>query len=213
MSAHASGPGPVPADGPGAPPPPGAPAAGARRFWSVRRLPAGLLALVVLGAAGLLLYDVAAVRAGRPAMAWRREAADWLATTRLDSTWAMAGAAVAAAVGLWLLLMALAPGLRSLLPMRRDADPGAPGPVRAGLTRDAAALVLRDRVLEVAGVRSARVRVGRRKASVRVGAHFRDLDDVRADVETALADAVGELGLAKPPVPSVRVVRPPRKKR
>ncbi|MFF3556884.1 DUF6286 domain-containing protein [Streptomyces tsukubensis] len=213
MSVHASGPGPVPVSDSGSPPPPGAPAARARRFWSVRRLPAALAALVVLGAAGLLLYDVAAVRAGRPGMAWRRTLADGLADTRLDDIWVTVGAAVAAAAGIWLLVMALAPGLRKLLPMRRDADPGAPGPVRAGLTRDAAALVLRDRVLEVAGVESVRVRVGRRKASVRARSHFRALDDVRADVENVLADAVGELGLAKPPVPSVRVVRPPRGKR
>ncbi|MFE3096248.1 DUF6286 domain-containing protein [Streptomyces sp. NPDC059248] len=194
-------------------PAPGAAAAKARRPWSTRRLPAALLALVVLGGAGILLYDIAAVRAGRPGMAWRRTAADDLASRPLDDTWAMAVAAAVAAIGLWLLILALTPGLRALLPMRRDADPAAPGPVHAALARDAAALYLRDRALEVPGVQSVRVRVGRRKASVRARSHFRDLDEVRADLDTALDGAVGELGLAKPPVPSVRVARPPRKKR
>ncbi|MEU5164319.1 DUF6286 domain-containing protein [Streptomyces sp. NPDC020875] len=204
---------PGPGSGAATPEPPGSAAAKARRPWSARRVPAGLLALVVLGGAGILLYDIAAVRADRPAMAWRRTVADDLATRPLDDPWTTAVAAVAVAVGLWLLLLALTPGLRALLPMRREADPAAPGPVRAALAREAAALYLRDQALEVPGVQSVRVRVGRRKASVRARSHFRDLDDVHTDLDTALAGAVGELGLAKPPVLSVRVARPPRKKR
>ncbi|KOX24929.1 MULTISPECIES: DUF6286 domain-containing protein [unclassified Streptomyces] len=183
-----------------------APEARARRFWSVRRIPAALLAAVVLGGAGLLLYDVAAVRADQSAMAWRKEAADGLATRPLDSTWVLAGACVAAVLGLWLLLLALTPGLRSVLPMRRDHPD-----VRAGLDRKAAALILRDRAMEVSGVRSAKVRVRRSKATVRAVSHFRDLDEVRADLERAVTTGVDELALAHPPVPKVRVARPPEK--
>ncbi|WP_037674903.1 DUF6286 domain-containing protein [Streptomyces globisporus] len=187
--------------------PAGAPAPRARRFWSVRRIPAALLAAVVLGAAGLLLYDVAAVRADRSAMAWRRKLAHALATRPLDDAAVVAGASVAVLLGLWLLVLALTPGLRDVLPMRRDHID-----VRAGLDRKAAALTLRDRVMEVSGVQSARVRVGRAKARVRAVSHFRALDEVRADVETTLAAAVDELGLAHPPAPTVRVARPSRKK-
>ncbi|MFE8937874.1 DUF6286 domain-containing protein [Streptomyces sp. NPDC007872] len=183
-----------------------APAARARRFWAVRRVPAALLAAAVLGGAGLLLYDVAAVRAGHSAMAWRKETADGLATEALDSTWVLAGASLAALLGLWLLLLALTPGLRSVLPMRRDHPD-----VRAGLDRKAAALILRDRAMEVSGVQSAKVRVRRSKAAVRAVSHFRDLDEVRTDLERAIATGVDELGLARPPVPKVRVARPPRK--
>ena len=43
----------------------------AGRFWSARRIPAALVALVVLGGAGLLLYDIAAVRTGHRAGQWR----------------------------------------------------------------------------------------------------------------------------------------------
>ncbi|MEV0505511.1 hypothetical protein AB0I84_49185, partial [Streptomyces spectabilis] len=54
------------------------------RFWSARRVPAALLALLVLGGSGLLLYDVVAVRADHPAMRWRRDLARELAERPLD---------------------------------------------------------------------------------------------------------------------------------
>ncbi|MFI2214311.1 DUF6286 domain-containing protein [Streptomyces sp. NPDC020141] len=180
----------------------------AGRFWSGRRIPAALLAAAVLGGAGILLYDIAAVRADRPAMRWRRVTADRLAEWRLEEPWVLAAAAAVALLGLCLLVIAATPGLRALLPMRRD-DPA----VRAGLTRDAAALVLRDRAMEVPGVQSVRVRMRRRKVSVRARAHFRELDDVRTDLDGAIDAAIAELGLAKPPSPSVRVSRPPARKR
>ncbi|MBT2896734.1 DUF6286 domain-containing protein [Streptomyces sp. McG3] len=178
----------------------------AGRFWSARRVPAALLALVLLGGAGLLLYDVAAVRAGHPAMRWRRSLADGLAEQRLDDVAVLIGAGVAALIGLWLILLALTPGLRDLLPMRRDR-----AEVRAGLDRTAAALVLRDRSVEVSGVQSVRVRMGRRKAKVRALSHFRELDDVRTDLDAVLEKALRELGLARPPALSVEVHRPAKK--
>ncbi|MFD5035137.1 DUF6286 domain-containing protein [Streptomyces sp. NPDC058220] len=176
------------------------------RFWSARRIPAALAALVVLGAAGLLLYDIAAVRAGHPAMSWRRRLAGQLAAQPLDEIWVLVAAAVAMALGLWLILLALTPGLRALLTMRRDFTG-----VRAGLDRDAASLALRDRAMEVSGVQSARVRVKRSKVKVRAQSHFRELDDVRADLDNALGAGIGELGLARPPALTVQVRRPTKK--
>ncbi|MFC5146633.1 DUF6286 domain-containing protein [Streptomyces aureoversilis] len=175
----------------------------ARRFWSVRRVPAFLVAAVVLGVAGVFLYDVAAVRAHRPAMGWRRRLARELATRPLEDAWIVACAGVAVVAGVWLVVLAVTPGLRSVLPMRRDrAD------LRAGIDRRAAALVLRDRAMEVAGVQSVRVGVGRRRVRVRAQSHFRDLDDVRADVDAVIAEGVRKLGLAHEPGVSVRVNRP-----
>ncbi|WP_413756585.1 DUF6286 domain-containing protein [Streptomyces sp. MMBL 11-3] len=179
---------------------------GSGRFWSARRIPAAVLALLVLAAAGLLLYDVVAVRADRPALHARRVLARELAERPLDDTWVLVGAGVAALLGLWLLVLAATPGLRGVLPMRRPRPD-----VRAGLQRDAAALVLRDRAMEVSGVQSVRVRVRRRKADVRAVSHFRELDDVRADLEATLADGVEGLGLVRRPALSVRVARPGRK--
>lgn len=175
----------------------------AGRFWSWRRIPAAVVAAILLGAAALVLYDVAAVRAEHPAMYWRRWLADQLATVPLDDTWLLVGSGVAGLVGLWLIALALTPGLRQVLPMRRG-----PSRVRAGLDRDAAALALRDRALEVAGVQSVKVRARRSKVRVRALAHFRELDDVRADLDTALTAGIGELGLVDPPALSVRVRRP-----
>ncbi|MCP9998404.1 DUF6286 domain-containing protein [Streptomyces werraensis] len=181
---------------------------GRRRFWSARRVPAGLVALAILVVAGWFLYDIAAVRADRPGMSWRRDLARQLAERPLDDVWVLTGAAVAAALGLWLLVLALTPGLRSLLTMRR-VHPD----VRAGLDRDAAATVLRDRALEVAGVQSVRVAVKRRKTDVRAVSHFRDLDDVRDDLTAVLEGAIRGLGLARPSTLSLRVRRPGRKGR
>ncbi|MEV4330713.1 DUF6286 domain-containing protein [Streptomyces sp. NPDC049597] len=187
-----------------APVPPEGEHGGAGRFWSARRVPAALLALVVLAGSGLLLYDVAAVRAGRPAMYWRRALAGHLDRWRLDEVAVLAVAAAAVLVGVWLIVLAVTPGLRGVLPMHRDR-----AHVRAGLDRQAAALVLRDRAMEVSGVQSVRVRMGRTKATVRARSHFRELDDVRADLDTALGIGLKELGLARPPALAVHVGRPP----
>ncbi|AZQ71030.1 MULTISPECIES: DUF6286 domain-containing protein [Streptomyces] len=180
------------------------------RFRSPRRLPAALVAAVTLTVAGFFLYDVAAVRAGRPAMAWRRRLAHELATRHLGDGLVVAGAVVVVLAGCWLLVLALTPGLRGVLPMRRADGTGDDG-VRAGLERGAAALMLRDRVMEVSGVQAVRVDVGRRVVRARARSHFRDLDEVRTDVNTVLAEGVRELGLAREPSLSVHVRRPAKR--
>ncbi|MFF4134808.1 DUF6286 domain-containing protein [Streptomyces mirabilis] len=179
---------------------------GRGRFWSARRVPAAIVALLVLVGAGVLLYDVAAVRAHRPASHWRRFLARQLAERPLDDTWVLVGAGLAAALGLWLIVLAVTPGLRDVLPMRRTHPD-----VRAGLHRGAAATALRDRAMEVSGVRSVRVRMGRGKVDVRAVSHFRALDDVRADLDATLADGIRGLGLVRTPALSVHVARPGRK--
>lgn len=175
----------------------------ARRFWSTRRIPAAVAALVVLGSAGLLLYDVAMVRSGRQAMTWRRDLARELASRPVDGVWVLAGASAAMLLGAVLLALAVTPGMRRMLPMRRT-DPA----LRAGLDRRAAALVLRDRAMEVPGVESVRVVVGRRRVTARARSHFRPLDDVRADLDATLEDGIQRLDVARRPGLRVRVRRP-----
>ncbi|MFG2142007.1 DUF6286 domain-containing protein [Streptomyces sp. NPDC048650] len=176
------------------------------RYWSARRVPAAVVALVLLGATGLLLYDVAAVRAGRHAMAWRSRLGHQLATRHLDNPWILGAAAAATVIGIWLIVLAVTPGLRERLPMRRTA----PG-FRAGLDRSAAALVLRDRAMEVSGVQSVRLKVTRRKARTLAFAHFRDLDEVRDDLRTALGDGLEQLGLVRGLHLIVNVRRPKKR--
>ncbi|MFJ1971143.1 DUF6286 domain-containing protein [Streptomyces sp. NPDC087903] len=183
----------------------------ARRFWSARRIPAGLVALLSSAATGLLLYDVVSVRADRTAMRWRRRLAEELASRPLDDIWMIVGAALAMALGLWLFLLAVTPGLRRLLPMRQPTCMPATVEFRAVLDRRAAALVLRDRAMQVPGVQSARVSVGRRKAKARARAHFRDLEEVRADLDATLGEAVTSLRFARQPTLTVRVRRPKEK--
>lgn len=186
------------ADGSGAGPP-------ATRFWSVRRVPAGLVALALVAAVGLLLYDIASVRTDRPATAWRTTLAEQLAVRRLDDVWVVLAACALVLLGVWLLVLAITPGLRGLLPMRRDS-----AELRAGIERHAAAQVLRDRAMDVSGVQSVRVVVGRSRVRVTARAHFRDIDEVRGDLEAVLRHTIDELALAHRPTLSLQVSRPGR---
>ncbi|MFE0207975.1 DUF6286 domain-containing Asp23/Gls24 family envelope stress response protein [Streptomyces sp. NPDC058985] len=188
-----------------APPPPPADGAGpsrrARRPWSARRVPAALAALVGTGVCALLLYDVLAVHAAdRGPAAWRTDAVDWLATHGPGDTPVVAGGAVAAVLGVWLLWLALTPGLRGVLPM---APVPASGPQRAVLERPAVAELLRDAVTAVPGVTDVRVRCGRRRVRVRARLGFGDRTATHTAVRDATATALDGLGLTRPLKPRV----------
>ncbi|WP_101254468.1 DUF6286 domain-containing protein [Streptomyces barkulensis] len=177
-----------------------------RRFWSARRVPAAIVALVLAVAAAVLLYEAVAASIDKAPSAWRREITADLAARPLDNPWAIAGAALAVLLGLWLVVLAVTPGLRGLLPMRGGSSDGVR--VRAGLERSAAEAVLHDRLLDVPGVRSVRVDAGRHRVRVRARAHFRPLEEVRGDLDRVLQEGVRQLGLARRMRRSVRVRRP-----
>ncbi|MFF5447977.1 DUF6286 domain-containing protein [Streptomyces sp. NPDC012888] len=175
------------------------------RPWSARRIPAALTALVIGAGAAALLVDVANVRAGRSAAAWRTRLAGELASRPLDDHWIRIGAGVLALLGLWLIFLAVTPGLRRHLPLRT------PGPgLRAVLDRRAAENLLRDAALRVPGVSGVRVRLGRHRLRARADVRFRDPPQVRSDLLTALNEELGRLALARPRSLAVRV-RPLRK--
>lgn len=176
------------------------------RFWSTRRLPAAILSAVLVAGIGLLLYDIVEVRLDRPGMLWRRVLADELSTRPLDDLWVRIGAALAALAGIWLLALALTPGMRGLLPLQRPIPD-----VRAGLERTAAALVLRDRAMQVPGIRTVRVDVKRRKVKARAEGHFRSLEELHQDLDAVLREGIRKLGLARPPRLSLRVRRAAKK--
>ncbi|WP_406388957.1 DUF6286 domain-containing protein [Streptomyces sp. NBC_00211] len=172
----------------------------ARRPWSARRIPAALTALIVGAAAGILLFDVVRVRAGSSAAAWRRHLADELATRPLDDTLVQIGAGVIAALGLWLIILALSPGLRRQLPLRT------PGPLmHAVLDRSAAELQLRDAAMRVPGVSAAKVKFFQHRVKARADVRFRAPDDVKTDLRAALLEQLDRLALARPPRLDVRV--------
>ncbi|WP_419993851.1 DUF6286 domain-containing protein [Streptomyces boninensis] len=177
------------------------------RFWAVRRVPAALVAGGGVLLAGVFLYDIVKVRAEQPGMAWRHRLADELAVRTAGDAWVLLGGTAVLLLGCWLLWLACSPGLRGVLPMRRPA-----GDVRAGLDRAAAAVVLRDRAMQISGVQAVRVGVGRRRVTARADAHFRDLDDVRTDLDAVLGEGINELGLARRPALTVQVRRPDPKR-
>ncbi|WP_409055966.1 DUF6286 domain-containing Asp23/Gls24 family envelope stress response protein [Streptomyces sp. SYP-A7185] len=166
----------------------------ARRPWAQRRLPVLVLALLAAGVCGVLLYDVVAVHAAGHAPArWRVEAMEWLSTHGPDSTTAVGvlTAAGVLALGVWLLVLAVTPGRRGVLPMR----PPEPG-THAVLDRQAVAALLRDAVTDVPGVDRVRVKAGRRTARVRAGLEFGDLEEARRAATEAARTAIAGLGLA-----------------
>jgi Family of unknown function (DUF6286) len=177
-----------------------------RRPWGARRLPAAIAALVLLLVAGALLFEAVWLLTGHAATAWWTLLTDEFAGRPVDDVWILAGAAAAAAVGLWLVLLALTPGLRRQLPLR--VPTGDHGRVRAVLDRRSAGLLLRDAAVRVPGVSRARVRVRRRRVVVRANASFRDPAEVRKQLlEAVRHEERDRLALARPPRPKVRVRR------
>ncbi|MFD3874849.1 DUF6286 domain-containing protein [Streptomyces sp. NPDC058623] len=172
------------------------------RLWSERRIPAALAALVIAAGTGILLFDISNVRAGGEAAAWRTRLAHELATRPLDNIWTLTGAALTAALGLWLIVLALTPGLRHQLPLNAPADQCK---VRAVLDRDAAALMLRDAAMRVPGVSRARIRVRRHRIKARADIRFRDLGEVKTELTDVLDEQRDRLALAHPPRLTVRV--------
>ncbi|MFI0575039.1 DUF6286 domain-containing Asp23/Gls24 family envelope stress response protein [Streptomyces tendae] len=173
----------------------------ARRPWSPRRLPAALVALVAAAACAALLYDVLSVHlADRPPAGPRTGAVDWLAAHGPGDPVVVAAGAVAAAVGAWLLCLALTPGLRGVLPM--SPVPGRHDQ-RAVLDRAAAAELVRDAASAVPGVTHVRVRCGRRRVRVRARLSFGDRPATRAALRTTAGATLTTLGLARPLKPRV----------
>ncbi|AZM93974.1 hypothetical protein D1J60_36045 (plasmid) [Streptomyces sp. W1SF4] len=164
-----------------------------------------MTALLVAVAAGTLLFDVVRVRAGRPAAAWRTRLADELATRPLDDVSIRIGAAVMALLGLWLILLALTPGLRNQLPLKTpDAQ------MRAVLERDAAALLLRDAAMRVPGVSAAKIRVFQHRVRARADVRFRAAAEVKSDLVVALREELDRCALAHAPRLNVRVRARPK---
>jgi hypothetical protein len=182
------------------------PAKAPPRHWAVRRVPAVVAASLILLGAGALLFEAVWVHTGHHATAWWTTLTDEFATRPVNDVWVLTGAAIAAALGLWLIVLALTPGLRRQLTLRVPAN--GHGRNSAVLDRKGAALLLRDTAMRVPGVSSARVRVHRRRVSVRADARFGDTTDIKDELTEAVGRAEhDQLALAHSPRLAVHVRR------
>ncbi|MGW3361105.1 DUF6286 domain-containing Asp23/Gls24 family envelope stress response protein [Streptomyces bungoensis] len=186
----AAGPGPSPAT-----------ARAPRRLWSRRGLPVAGIAAAGALVCGALTADLVRVHtAHRPASAWRVSAVHWLAGHGPGDPSVVAAGALTALLGLWLVVLAVTPGLRHRSTLR------APAPrVVAAVDRTAVESLVRDAVGEVAGVGPVRVRARRRRVAVRAGLLFGERADARAAVTAAAGGALATCGLRRSPRLRVKV--------
>ncbi|MFI6339627.1 DUF6286 domain-containing Asp23/Gls24 family envelope stress response protein [Streptomyces sp. NPDC050535] len=159
-----------------------------RRSWSRRRLPMALLTLGAAMACGALAVDLIRVHAAhRPPAAWRTGTLHWLSGHGPGDPAVLAGACAVALLGLLLCTLALAPGHRRLLAVTSPAPH-----LRAAVDRATVAALVRDAVGETDGIGPVKVRVRRRRVTVRAGLAFGDrttaLDTVRNTARRVLAD-------------------------
>lgn len=172
--------------------------------WGPRRITAAVAATLVLLSAGTLLFEAVWVRTGHRATDWWRTVTGELASRPVDDTWIVTGAAIASALGLWLLVLALTPGRHRRLPLRLPGGDGRHA--RAELDRQGGVLLLRDAAMRVPGVRAVRVRVSRRRVRVRADVGFRDLAVVKEELRATVRREEQEgLLLARHPRLSIRV--------
>lgn len=165
-----------------------------RRYWSSRRNVSALVALVGVFLAGAVLYEEIYVHTEHSAHRWRTAVTRALADHTLNNSWVIGAGALACVLGLWLLVLAATPGLRTLLPMTATGTVG----LRAALDRGAAAAALHRATLEVPGVSGARVRVGRRRAAIRATVRFGAHEQARDALVSTLATERDRLGLVRP---------------
>ncbi|QBI52718.1 DUF6286 domain-containing protein [Streptomonospora litoralis] len=155
-----------------------------RRSW-----PALIVGVLVLGVAALAAAEVASALAGAPMRNAVTTAADgYAAETRWSDPVVQVASAVAAAIGLLLILAALVPG-RGRFTALRTGDPA----LVVGLSRSALRRTLAAAAQDVGGVRGARVSVGRRRVRVRIRTDLRDAPELRGEVASAVQQRLAEL--------------------
>ncbi|MGW3085271.1 DUF6286 domain-containing Asp23/Gls24 family envelope stress response protein [Streptomyces sp. NPDC001108] len=166
-----------------------------RRWWSQRRVPAAVLTALTATACGALALDTVRVHTTpRAAAPWRARAVDWLSGHGTGDPAVVAVGALAALLGVGLIVLAVTPGRRHQSTVRPPA-----ARVEAAVDRSALRSLVRDTVADVAGIGSVRVRVRRRRVTVRAGLCFGDRANTRDAVMSAARAALSACTLCRVP--------------
>ncbi|KPI07514.1 hypothetical protein OK074_0224 [Actinobacteria bacterium OK074] len=157
-----------------------------RRWWSQRRVPVAVLTAVAAAGCGALALDLVRTHVARhAAAAWRVSAVHWLSGHGPGDPSVTVGGGLTALAGIWLLVLALTPGRRRLLTVRTPT-----AHVGAAVDRSAVETLVADAVAAVGGVEAVRVRVRRRRVTVRAGLAFGDRAAARDAVTAAARDTL-----------------------
>ncbi|MFD9791530.1 DUF6286 domain-containing Asp23/Gls24 family envelope stress response protein [Streptomyces sp. NPDC059070] len=192
-------------EGPASPAPQSEQGPTPRRWWSQRRVPVAVLTALAAVPCGALAFDLAQVHtAHRATAAWRTRTMAWLSEHGPGDPAVVVFGALTALLGVWLILLAVTPGRRRqstvLIPAAR---------VDAAVDRSVVQLLVRDAVADVAGIGAVRVRVRRRRVTVRAALCFGDRAATRDRVTSAARAALTACNLRRGPRLRVTVVPEP----
>ncbi|MBB4684165.1 DUF6286 domain-containing protein [Amycolatopsis jiangsuensis] len=162
-----------------------------------RSTAATLTALIVLAACVVVtVVAVQLIIGERPWISYSAVAGA-LHRTQWTNWWTAFGAVVAVVLGLCLLLAAILPGRRTVLPLAGEPDSGA--------SRASYRSTLRAAAAGVDGVSAAKVRLGRKRVRVRVRTQRTRSDGLPEAVRTAVTHRLDEVGPAAQPAVRVAV--------
>ncbi|MBK3574167.1 Asp23/Gls24 family envelope stress response protein [Streptomyces sp. MBT65] len=165
------------------------------RRWSRRRVPVALLTSLATLACAALAVDLVRVHtAHSPAAAWRVSATHWLSGHGPGDPAVVIAGGLTALLGVWMVVLALTPGLRRRSTVRTGADR-----VDTTVDRSAVESLIRDTVADVNGITTVRVRVRPRRITVRAGLAFGDRAEASTAATTAARAAVTSCRLRKNP--------------
>ncbi len=172
------------------------------------RVLAALLSLALIVAGVLLIIEVIADRAtGHAAIVTWRSAYSWAGRTTWNAGSIRVASVILIVAGLVLLIAELKPARRSRLPA--DPDQAGAAGIDAAYTRRSVAAAIRSAVTAVDGVRTASVKVRRRKIRIRATAAAADkavAPQLREPVRAAARQRLAALNLHKPPEVAARVI-------
>ncbi|WP_405958291.1 DUF6286 domain-containing Asp23/Gls24 family envelope stress response protein [Streptomyces phaeochromogenes] len=173
------------------------------RWWSQRRVPVAVLTSVAALGCGALALDMVQVHTAHlPASVWRTSAVHWLAGHGPGDPGVVVAGGLTALIGIWMVVLALTPGRRHQSTVHTSANH-----VDAAVDRSAVQSLVRDAVGDVEGIAAVRIRVRRRRVTVRAGLAFGDRAGAHAAATAAARAALTACHLRR--APRLRVVATP----